>query len=50
MIKEIACEVLQAIKVLHSEELVYGHLKTESVIVMSDGHVKLTDYWHASEG
>ena len=37
-------EVIIALEELHSLKIVYRDLKTENIIIGSDGHIKLVDY------
>lgn len=47
VIRQVAAEVLEGLIVLNQEGIIHGNLKPENILVMADGHVKLSGYWHA---
>lgn len=42
--KPYICEVILALKHLHSLNIVYRDLKPENILISDDGHVKLVDF------
>ena len=42
--KPYICEVILAIKYLHSLNIIYRDLKPENILISEDGHVKLVDF------
>lgn len=48
--KLYAAEILLALEDLHKREIVYGNLRTSSVVINEDGHVMLSDIGLSSAG
>lgn len=44
-----SCEVLLALKFLHSKGIIYRDLKPENILINSDGHTKLADFGFATK-
>jgi len=47
--KPYICEVILALKHLHSLNIVYRDLKPENILISEDGHVKLVDFGLSKE-
>jgi len=37
-------EVMEALEILHSENMLYRDLKPENILISQNGHVKLADF------
>jgi len=44
-----SCEVLLALKFLHSKNIIYRDLKPENILINYDGHTKLADFGFATK-
>lgn len=44
-----SCEVLMALKFIHSKSIIYRDLKPENILVSSNGHIKLADFGFATK-
>lgn len=47
--KFYASEILQALDVLHMNQIIYRDLKPENVMLDKDGHIKLIDFGFAKK-
>ena len=44
LIRNVVCQVIEAITFLHDNDIIYRDMKPQNILVTLDGHVKITDF------
>ena len=39
------CELILAIEFLHENDIIYRDLKSENILIDSQGHIKYKEFW-----